>query len=305
MSPPKLPADAPVLDVIHPVAVGVFVFLRIEANGIVFHRLGSRSGQLFHLQKPLHGELRLNGFVGPLRESYLVGVGLRFIHQSGGLQILFNLGAYGKTIHAGIHCPMFIQRAVGIKDIDGGEVIFLSQHIVVHVVCRGYLQAAGTEFDVHILIFDYRYHSVDQGHDYFFPFQMGILRIVRVDAHRRIAHDGFGSRGSHHSIGTCWIAFNLITEIVKLSMYLLVDHLLIRQCRKCLRVPVDHPHTPVYQSFFIQIAKHFQHTLRTDLVHGEGRSVPVACCTQLLQLLQNDAAVLVCPVPCILQKLLA
>ena len=44
---------------------------------------------------------------------------------------------------------------------------------------------------------------------------------------------------------------------------------------------------------------------RAGLVHGEGCAVPIAAGTELAELLKDDAAVLVSPVPSMLEELLA
>ena len=66
MSPPQLTADTPVLDVLHPVTIGVLELRGIELDLIVHHRRQSDGRQVLHLQEPLHRELRLDGHVRTL-----------------------------------------------------------------------------------------------------------------------------------------------------------------------------------------------------------------------------------------------
>ena len=88
-------------------------------------------------------------------------------------------------------------------------------------------------------------------------------------------------------------------------MLLLVDDLFGRKCRERLRIPVHHAHSTINQPLVVEVHKHLDDALRAHLVHREGRALPVARRAQLPQLLQDDAAVLVCPVPRVFQEFLA
>ena len=190
MSPPQLAADTPVLDVLQPVLIGIFIFGWVEFQVIIHHRGQSHIGKVLHLEEPLHGELRLDSHVGTLGETYLVGIGFHLLQQSGILQIFLYLLAYIETVHADIV----------IEDVDSGQVVFLAQHIVVDIVCRSYLQTARTEFHVYIIILDNRNNAVHQRNNHFLPLQPLVLRVGGIDTHRRIAHDCFGTRSSHYGI---------------------------------------------------------------------------------------------------------
>ena len=90
-----------------------------------------------------------------------------------------------------------------------------------------------------------------------------------------------------------------------MAVLVLIDHLLVRQGSLCLRVPVHHAYAAVDVTFLVEVDENLDDALRTGLVHGEGSAVPVAGATQSAQLLQDDAAVLVGPVPGVLEELLA
>ena len=59
MAPPELAADAPVLDVPHPLEVRLRPVLRHEARAAVFHRGDGRRGERRDLHVPLVREIRL------------------------------------------------------------------------------------------------------------------------------------------------------------------------------------------------------------------------------------------------------
>ena len=64
VSPPKLSADAPILDVAEPIVVGVLVFGRVEFEFVVHHGRERDVGKVLHREIPLHAETRLNGGIG-------------------------------------------------------------------------------------------------------------------------------------------------------------------------------------------------------------------------------------------------
>ena len=90
-----------------------------------------------------------------------------------------------------------------------------------------------------------------------------------------------------------------------MALLLLVDHLLGAQGGESLRIPVHHAHATVDVALAVEVDEHLDDALRAHLIHGEGRAIPVAGGTQAAQLFQNDSAVFVCPVPGMLQELVA
>ncbi len=89
-----------------------------------------------------------------------------------------------------------------------------------------------------------------------------------------------------------------------MALLFTVDDLLRREGGQCLRIPVHHAQSAIDESLVIQVDEDLDDALRAFLVHSERRAVPVARGSQPSQLLQDDAAVLVSPVPGVLQKLL-
>ena len=83
MAPPKLAADAPILDVFKPVFISVLVFLWEEFNLVAHHRWQCDVGEMLHLQEPLCRQLWLDRHVCALGESHLVIIVLHFLHEGG------------------------------------------------------------------------------------------------------------------------------------------------------------------------------------------------------------------------------
>ena len=88
-------------------------------------------------------------------------------------------------------------------------------------------------------------------------------------------------------------------------MLVVVDHLLVGEGSLTLRVPVDHTQSAVDKTFLIEVAEDLDDGFRTSLVHSESGAVPVARTTEFAELLEDDASVLVGPVPGMFEELLA
>ena len=93
MAPPELARDAPVVDVLHPVEVGLLVLLRREADGFVALRVGLDGGdgflgQRLNLDEPLRREARLNDGLAAVAVADVVGVVL----DAGQQALFFEVG---------------------------------------------------------------------------------------------------------------------------------------------------------------------------------------------------------------------
>ena len=126
-------------------------------------------------------------------------------------------------------------------------------------MCGSHLQATRTELDIHIVILDHRDLTSYQRYDHPFAFQVLILRVIGIDTHRGITHDGLRTSRSDNRITL--LAHDLITQVIELAVLLLVDHLLVREGRQRLGIPIDHTYTPIDQAFVIEIDKDLDHAL--------------------------------------------
>ena len=275
---------------------------------------------MLHLEEPLRGELRLDRHVRALREAHLVVVVFHLLHQSGVLEVDSNLLTHVHTILTDIQTGSLRDRTVIVEDVDGLKMVLQTQHVVVDIVGGRHFQTARTELDIDISILNDGYDAVHQRYDDMQSLEPCVLHILGVDAHRRVAHDGLRTGRGHH----CIIAFGILVhdvalgfafdlglvvggyiifQIIEFGMLILVDHLLIGERRLGLRVPVDHAHAPIDQSFAIEIHEDVDDTLRARLVHRERGAVPVAGATKLTELLEDDATVLMGPVPGMFEEL--
>ena len=199
---------------------------------------------------------------------------------------------------------MSVERAVVVEDVDRLEAVFLTEHVVVHVVRRGHLQRTGTELDIDVLVADHRHGTVHQRHDHTgVRGQVPVARVVRVHAQRRVPEDRLGPRRGHDQVVRRPI--DHIAQVVELALRLAVDHLFVREGRQRSGVPVDHPHAAVNLPFVIEVYENLDDAPAQRRIHRELRPLPVARRAEAAQLAQDDAAVLLLPLPRMLQKLLA
>ena len=91
----------------------------------------------------------------------------------------------------------------------------------------------------------------------------------------------------------------------RLLRFLLELHLEVREGRVAAGTPVDDVVAPVDQPVFVEPDEDLAHGPGEALVHGEALALPVAGAAQPLELVQDDAAVLLLPLPDPLDEFLA
>ena len=289
------------------------------------HRRQRDVGKVLHTQEPLLAEARLHrGVRIALGIPDLVVVILHLFQQAGGLQVLHDPLADHHPVKPHIEACSLGNRAVRVEDVDGFQVVRLAQRVVVHVVSGRHLQAARTELDIHIAVFDHAHRAAYERYRNLVAAEPAVLGVLGVDTHRGITHDGLRAGGSHHGIvtagfvaaddlpfragglhGVLRLVGQIVFQIIEFRFLLAVHDLFRREYGLCLRIPVDHPQAAVDQAFVIEIHKDLFHGFTADGIHREGGAVPVAAGTQAAQLLEDDAAVLLGPCPCMLEELLA
>ena len=162
MSPPELPRDAPVVDLVHPVEINLPVIIRDDANAPVFHRANGGLRQRLHLHEPLRGEQRLDD-----RLAALAG--------SDAQRVVFDL--FQQTLaRAGPAPPPRAPRsgrgpgrsrrqrscALLVNHHHARQVVALGNVEVVRIVRGRHLHGAGAELRVHELVGDDGNHAPEQ-----------------------------------------------------------------------------------------------------------------------------------------------
>ena len=298
MAPPELPAEAPVADVAHPMHVGLRPALRIKLDGAGLDGVDGL-GDLRIPEEPLLAQVRLNGHVGAFTVAHVVRVLLDLDEQAGFLELFDDGFPAFEPVQAFVIFPGFRgHRAVGRNDNGQGELV-PQGHFVVGEVVRGRdLDAAGAELRINGGIRNHRDFLVAEREHQFLADEMPVTRVVRVHRHGFVAEHGFRARGGDHDIGT-------IADMPEMPLRFGHDDFFVGERGATGGIPIDHPFAPVDETFFVKVNEGAEDGLRVSFVHRETFAGPIAGTAEFLELLDDDAAVFVFPLPDFFQELVA
>ncbi len=97
----------------------------------------------------------------------------------------------------------------------------------------------------------------------------------------------------------------VIAEIVELRLLLNEVYLIIADGGAVLGIPVYHAFAAVDEPFGIEVVENLVYALAAEGVHGEGSALPVARGAEFAELLEDNAAVFLGPVPSVAEELLS
>ena len=222
-------------------------------------------------------------------------------HEAGGFQHFHGFAACVKAVHA-VEFGHFraVDMTVGGKDVDNFQVEFPAYFKVGLIMGRSDFQSARAEFYFYIFISDDRNGGgIERAHDVF-PDEVGVPRILRVDGHSHVRHDGFRAGGGY--MEGSGPVFQFVKNGVELAFLLSHDDFFIREGREGYRAPVDHAAAPVDESFLKEFNEDLSNGFGVFLIHREAFAVPVAGTTQLMELVDDDASVFFFPFPDFFQE---
>ena len=304
VSPPELAADAPVLDAFHPVGKGLLPPVGAEVDLVI----GDGGGGLFDagvLQKPLHGNARLDRDIGALAEADTVLVVLDLHELTHRLELFRRFDAGLEAVHAlKLGSGKGVKSAVGMEDVDDLEVVFQADRKVVFVMRRGHLEHARPELGIDVIVGDDGDFGLGERTDDHLPDEIGVAFVLRIHRHGRVAHERLGPRRRDldPAIG---FTRDAVAHVIELRLLGFHDDLFVAQRGERLRAPVHHPLAAVDESFVKEIDKDLRNPAAVVRVHREALALPVARAPEALELLDNDAAVLFLPLPDLVEKGLA
>ncbi len=333
MSPPKLAADAPVLDVAHPVVINLRPPLRMEAHGApnsdsacffcVSRRADSEIGAprllharagFFHariFQEPLLAQARLNRHIRAFAITDVVRVRFLFF-QCAKFRELFhgNLARLETVESLQIHTREVVHVAIGGDDFNLRQLVALADFEVRLVVRRRHLEHAGAELKIHVLVADDGDELLlarefgGQGTDDVFADVFRIARVFRIHGHGGVAGNCLRPGGGDGQ--KCSRRFgDFDFEIIERALLLFHDYFLVGQRGERNRTPVHHTLAAIDEAFFVKLDKHLLDAARIFRVHREPFARPIARRAELLELLDDDAAVLFLPLPDAFEKFFA
>ena len=93
--------------------------------------------------------------------------------------------------------------------------------------------------------------------------------------------------------------------MVKEALLRFWNHFLVAECREGHWAPVHHALPAVDKTFLMEIDKNLLHAPCIGFIHCESLTSPIAGTTELFELVDNDAAMFLLPLPDALQELIA
>ncbi len=290
MAPPELAADAPVLDVVHPVVVGVDPLPGDEADLAAVDDLDRAlrdrlavGARLAHGDEPLVREHRLDDLPGAgaarHHQAVLAGLDEQTQHVEVGDDALAGLEAVESAIGLG---RLVVDLRVEVEHANRRQAVALSDRIVVGVVRRRDLDHPGAELAVDVGVGDDRDLAVAQGQPDGLADELGVALVVGVHHHRGVAEHGLGPRrGDDQRIepgGGLQAAVRIdqrIADVPEEAVLLLALDLEVGDRALEHRVPAHEPLAAVDQALVVKAHEGLGDDGRELLVHREVLAAPV------------------------------
>ena len=170
------------------------------------------------------------------------------------------------------------------------------------VVGRSDLQHARAKVEGHVIVGDdgddplllrhiQRQRTVDV-----FADEVRVAGIVGVHGHGRVSGDCFRPSGGDGQERARKL-HHLHAEVVHEALLFLHHDLLVGERREGRRAPVHHALAAVDQALLVEVHEHLLDAPGIVRVHGEAGAGPIAGGTERAQLLENDSAVGLLPLP--------
>ena len=310
MAPPELPADAPVLHLAHPGEVHVLELSRHEPDAAVPDRLDGGFGQRLDVHPPLVRQPRLQDGAGAVAARH--GQFVRFDRCE---QV--EVGEVGHdglprphAVHAAIRFGrVVVDAGVIVENVDAVQIVALADGVVVEIVSRGDLDAAGAELGVHVAVADDGDFASDKGQPRAGADQVAVARVVRVHGEPGVAEHRFRSRRRDHDVvrafGRAPAVQQRVADVPEVAAFRHVFHFEVGHRRLEDRVPVHQAFLPVDQAVFVQPHEDFVHGGAETLVHGKAFARPVERRAHAPELLRNLSPGVIAPFPDAIDELFA
>ena len=134
----------------------------------------------------------------------------------------------------------------------------------------------------------------------------GLLGVLRGDGDARVAEHGLGARGGDDDVVLAVDRLGQrVAQVPQVALLVLVLGLVVRDGGGAVGAPVDDALATVDQAVVVPVAEDLAHGLGVVLVHGKALVIEVDGAAHALNLLDDDAAVLVGPIPAGVNKLVA
>ena len=183
----------------------------------------------------------------------------------------------------------------------------LADGVVVEVVRRGDLDAAGAELAVDIVVGDDRDVAAGERQLDGLADQVGVALVFGMHHHRDVAEQCLGAGGGDGQAFqvTDRAVGERIQDVVELAVLFLGHHLEVGHRGAELGVPVHQALAAVDQALVVEAHEGLGDGLRQALVHREALALPVRAGAEAPHLAGDGAAGVFLPLPHLFQELLA
>ena len=278
----------------------------MEGDLAGFDGVKRRPLELIDGHKPLLGQPRLKRGVATVAVHDGVVVLLDVVEQAVLVEPLDDGLAALVAVHAGELAVALDDHRVLVEDVDLRQVVGLTHGVVVGVVGRGDLDEARAKVGVDMPILKDGDLAVDDGKLDGLAHEGGLLGVLRGDSDARVAEHGLGASGGDDDVILAVDRLGQrVAQVPQVALLVLILGLVVRDGGGAVGAPVNDTLATVDQAVVVPIAEDLTHGLCVILVHGEALVVEVDGATHALDLLDDDAAVLVGPVPAGVNKLVA
>ena len=265
-------------------------------------------GGLGIFQKPLLREAGFNRHIGALAETNIVFVRFLFHEKAEFRELGHGLGAGFEPVETSeFLAGQFVQGRVGVENVDDGEVVAEADLVVGLVMCGGDFKDAGAEFEIDRLVTDDREERFDIGGEGAADMEadeLGVAGILGVNGHGGVGHDRFGTGGGDLEKGPGFF-HHLDAVVVEKGFLGFWDDFLVTERGEGDGAPVHHALASIDHPLGVEINENLLDLARVGVVHREAFPGPIAGAAEFFELVDDDAAVLVLPLPDALEELVA
>ena len=206
--------------------------------------------------------------------------------------------------------PSSTSFCVWAQDVDLRQRVASADLEVVEVVRRRDLHRAGALLGIGIFVGDDGDAAADQRQDHMLADESLVALVVGMHGDGGIAEHGLWPRGGDDDVGRCIVGIEgailqRIAQMPEVALHLDLLDFEVGDGGEQLRVPIDQALVLVDQPGAVELDEHLAHGAGQSLVHGEALARPVAGGAEPLQLIDDQAAGLVLPLPDALDEFLA
>mmetsp|Transcript_18515 Transcript_18515/g.40082 ORF Transcript_18515/g.40082 Transcript_18515/m.40082 type:complete len:336 (-) Transcript_18515:391-1398(-) len=201
MTPPKLPAHAPITNVIQPMEPRLFMIGRYNLQFLIAHRVRGLFGHSIAVDIPLesnHGFKNITR-AGAQTQAHFVG----FLSDVKALFIQRLLDSNASVVtHQTLELgSIVVDRSIQRKDSDELQFVTFTTFVIVRVMGGRNLHGTGTKLHVDKCgITDNGDTTPIKGMDHMLSMKVRVSRILRMDRHGCISQHGLQTSGRHNQL---------------------------------------------------------------------------------------------------------